>query len=1315
MVRGSEVAEVMLQIDNLRLCKSYFCFRTMSKHQRRKGNTQTASSNHAAELLANSGHTVQIVTFGDCEPFAATSLENHDPDDDLFDAEIQIALKKIIKKDSQTREKGLKELRQLIDKVSIDDVRKSFKHFIILFPKLSVDATAAIRSNAVRVLGGYIKKLQKNSEPYLKKALPYVILLMHDSYSQVINESKSMLADCFPNEKYGTVMEIFKEPVCEIALKFISDKHQLLKKGEGEETEEQRFMRLALQSLQYLHSICTESLSDELRKQILQFFSSPYLRRLVSPSSQVISSMLILASRVTTLTDGWEAVLKSYIPTAALAHLDNADRSTSRASAVFILQMVKAKVLFSVLDIDDAVVRRLILLINRKGNFWNNISTIMVPVIKAVLEEKTIVESQLLLERILDAFFEGMPWSMSFPSVAWVNAFIEFTEFRICWTMNQCANDLDIVVDKFIDKMWIATKCTLKWNDRSLVRKMVHLPERIVIICFDYSEIVFRLRCQLREHFLNELPSTEPLIEELFYDRVEPIWSDFIEQLLSHTCASQKLIANVMEKCSDDILKDINSRIDLCQAISSKVDWEDVEDTALLMLKLLIKFTAMLDKQISEFYKADDELTSIRFLIAFGLLNEKYSAAHFIDEPVLVKAMQFCIHQTDLKRWSILMDIAMLFPYFETALQQVLVENRCQIDQQLLVTVLNKRGREISEDLRSKLVDLIIGHFFETEESSSEVINEIIEAMVSSSVDMKSVAQIISNKLNAIDLLQFDYSVIEIATTIAASLPSSSAVYFIINCTDLADKFSLLDRKYGLEIMDVQECLASPVVTSLFSENVDNNSTLLPYLSYAIFIINYLDMIAEAYTRHYTTSFLYAVAISSLASINTICNEQFIDARTNLNNLVNQLILTNEQLKEDLLSECISLIAEGNESLCLLAALRLLADGLCMEKIEAVFKVSGKNLDPFGIILCSAALRFQGKVYEGYCDPPVSIKHWISHFEMASSLKEPVNLLQLLAQFMVEGRSTLEEYIFTYNYGTKEDEERNIFNCSLLRFLALCCPYLQQMDTAMRDFLCCALITSLESANAFWGQCKSQSYILFSRLSVRLFNECAQMIDNTKNDVELAPFRQDWLDFFCPAAQNILLTWFLGLTSYQENSHSIALQNTLCLSINYITEEFIQTASLQPVFDVELDLLNYDEHLQSVVIPLHALINSPFADVQIAALRILKLITRDMLKTQNKRNEEDDIGDEKLSSSHQKHLPVPFIRILDDTMISSCILSPKLLIWDAFINSLNQFELLERVAYCSAMSPYMDQIMPHLFGLLPDSDKFKFFFSLDYR
>uniref|UniRef100_A0A158Q7G4 E3 ubiquitin-protein ligase listerin n=1 Tax=Elaeophora elaphi TaxID=1147741 RepID=A0A158Q7G4_9BILA len=1262
----------------------YSSHRTMNKHQRRKGNAQAASSAHAAELLANSGHTLQIVTFGDCEPFTSTSLENRDADEDLFDAEIQIALRKTIKRDSQTREKGLKELRRLINEVTFDDIRKSFKHFSVLFPRLALDATATVRSNVVRVLGDYIKRLQKSCESYLKKVLPYVILMMHDSYSQVVTESKNMLSDCFPNGKYDIIIEMFKEQVCGIAINFISGQHPLLIRFEGEEAEEERFVRLASQSLQYLHWVCTQTLSEEQRNRILEFFSDPAHKRLVSSSAQVVSATMILANRITTLPNGWEVILKSAIPNAALSHLDSIDRSVGRSSAVFILEMAKANMLFRVFDIDNAVVRRLLSLISRKKNFWNHISVMLVPVIKIVLDEKTVAEGRELLERILNAFFDGMPGNVSFPNVAWVNTFAEFTEFGIWWLMNRCENDLDDVMDEYIAKIWIATKYTLKWNDKSLIKKMVHLPERIFSKWFQNSQTAYRLRYEVQKRLLNDLPSSRPLIEEVFCDKVEPVWSDFIVELLRHPHTSQKLIYNVMEKCSDDVLKHISSQIDLCQTISGEIDWND-EDTALLMLMLLIKLAAKFDKPITEFYKIDDELTSIRFLIAFGLLDkEKCCAAHFIDDDLLlIRAMRFCVHQADLKRWDILMDIAASFSYFEKALQQVLEENRYQIDQQLLIAVLNKRGRENSEHLRNKLVDLIVGQFFETEELSPEIINETVEVMVSSSMDMNSVVQTIANKIKSTNLLQSDCSGIEVATVIATSLPSSFAAYFIINSTDLANKFSALDKKYGLEIMNAQECLSSPIVKSLFNGNVENNSTLLTHLSYAIFIMSYLDIALEEQIRYYATSCLYAIVISSLASTNTVCSESLIDIRTSLNNLVNKLILANEHLMENILSECLSLIVKGNQSLCLFVALRFIANGLCMEKIEALFKASVKNLDSFGIAFCSAALCFQdtGKMCDDYCNPPVAMKYWTDCFEIVSSLKGSVNPLELFAQFMIQGRSVLEEYLFTYGFEAEEDTERNIFNCALLRFLSRCCPYVRQMDTSMRDFLCCALITSLESANTLWGQCKSGSYMLFSDMSVRLFNECAHMIDNTKDDVELASFRQDWSDFFCPTAQNILLTWFLGLSSYQENSHSTAVQNALCLSINYITEDFIRAASLPPVFDVELDLLNYDEHLQSVVIPLHTLISSPCPDVQIASLKMLKF--------------------------NQKHLPVLFTRILDDAVMDNCILPPKLLIWDAFISSLSQFELLERVAYCSAMGPYIDQIIPNLFGLLPDPHLFK--------
>lgn len=81
---------------------------------------------------------------------------------------------------------GLKELRRLIDEVTFNDIRKSFKHFAALFPRLALDTTATVRSNVVRVLGDYIKKLQKSCEPYLKKVRIFLLILGNGDYSECL-------------------------------------------------------------------------------------------------------------------------------------------------------------------------------------------------------------------------------------------------------------------------------------------------------------------------------------------------------------------------------------------------------------------------------------------------------------------------------------------------------------------------------------------------------------------------------------------------------------------------------------------------------------------------------------------------------------------------------------------------------------------------------------------------------------------------------------------------------------------------------------------------------------------------------------------------------------------------------------------------------------------------------------------------------------------------------------------------------------------------------------------------------------------------
>lgn len=85
---------------------------------------------------------------------------------------------------------------------------------------------------------------------------------------------------------------------------------------------------------------------------------------------------------------------------------------------------------------------------------------------------------------------------------------------------------------------------------------------------------------------------------------------------------------------------------------------------------------------------------------------------------------------------------------------------------------------------------------------------------------------------------------------------------------------------------------------------------------------------------------------------------------------------------------------------------------ICVSKS---WKSRGKTLRTY-IYIYNMSFSDVGKVCDDYCDPSAAMKYWTSRFEIASSLKKSLNILQLFTQFMTEGRSMLEEYLFTYRW-----------------------------------------------------------------------------------------------------------------------------------------------------------------------------------------------------------------------------------------------------------------------------------------------------------
>lgn len=97
--------------------------------------------------------------------------------------------------------------------------------------------------------------------------------------------------------------------------------------------------------------------------------------------------------------------------------------------------------------------------------------------------------------------------------------------------------------------------------------------------------------------------------------------------------------------------------------------------------------------------------------------------------------------------------------------------------------------------------------------------------------------------------------------------------------------------------MENNEYLASPMVVTLFTgarEDEDNNddTVLLSHLNYAQFILNYLTAIpSNEYMEDRVPSVLFAVALSSLVSINTINKRRFTEVQKNMDTIINRDIL----------------------------------------------------------------------------------------------------------------------------------------------------------------------------------------------------------------------------------------------------------------------------------------------------------------------------------------------------------------------------------------------------------------------------------------
>ncbi|VDK46728.1 unnamed protein product [Anisakis simplex] len=360
----------------------------------------------------------------------------------------------------------------------------------------------------------------------------------------------------------------------------------------------------------------------------------------------------------------------------------------------------------------------------------------------------------------------------------------------------------------------------------------------------------------------------------------------------------------------------------------------------------------------------------------------------------------------------------------------------------------------------------------------------------------------------------------------------------------------------------------------------------------------------------------------------------------------------------------------------------------------------------------------------------------MSRCELQCCASDATNSLVLLTCFVCEARTSFENSLFIFQGTEKEgNNEMNALNCALLRVLRCSCVALDVMESGLRDFLLCALITALEKTpdsvrNLYqtkikFQSCKleskrdeySQLFVIFASLTKQLFIECVRIAESTVDDTNFSVFRQvnrfldissnlfqEWDEFYRKPAEAILIEWFVSLCDRETSSMHPALLRVLSSSMHFCKETTFLTVELPSRFDVELDCKK----------------------LVATYMLCLFLITVDMTLLENKSSVEDEKGagkvevldeeevdaDERSETPDEKKvLPVAILRLINDDINYSSEaankvgIAPLLLAWDALVETMARFKVSDRKEYCdsSNMLCIIEIVVAKIFDILPDS------------
>jgi len=136
--------------------------------------------------------------------------------DKNVDSDFRMALRKLQKKDTQTRLKALEELKNLIEIKTQEECIAIVSYWSKPYAKLTIDNERKIRETCQQTHEKLVQKIGKSIAPILKNILPYWILAQADSFLSSARIAESAFKSTFNQEKQPEVVRFAKDEITNV-------------------------------------------------------------------------------------------------------------------------------------------------------------------------------------------------------------------------------------------------------------------------------------------------------------------------------------------------------------------------------------------------------------------------------------------------------------------------------------------------------------------------------------------------------------------------------------------------------------------------------------------------------------------------------------------------------------------------------------------------------------------------------------------------------------------------------------------------------------------------------------------------------------------------------------------------------------------------------------------------------------------------------------------------------------------------------------------------------------------------------------------